>query len=199
MDDRYIYSRTSSGETSNEDRENRARAHYLLMYQGDPKFYLFSYLRDDSPGLLAHFLRWYGAAGIDFTRSRFVIHGVQTPPGSATDAERTAKVFQDYRVPQSSLRYVSSYSSQLKTAAVNEYLSELPLEAWLVYPDLDEFFAYPCYWGGRVLPLVDHMARQSVDGPMAASIVADTSSTRIRLVATIGRNDAPLPGRALAP
>ena len=142
---------------------------------GDPKFYLFSYLRDDSPGLLAHFLRWYGAAGIDFTRSRFVIHGVQTPPGSATDAERTAKVFQDYRVPQASLRYVSSYSSQLKTAAVNEYLAELPLEAWLVYPDLDEFFAYPCYWGGRVLPLVDHMARQSVDGPMAASIVADTS------------------------
>ena len=34
---------------------------------------------------------------------------------------------------------------------------------------------YPCHWGGRVLPLVDHMARQSVDGPMAASIVADTS------------------------
>lgn len=142
---------------------------------GDPQFYLFSYLRDDSPGLLAHFLRWYKAAGIDFQRARFVIHGLKTEPGDTSDASRTAKVFRDYRVPASSLKYVSSYSSTLKTEAVNAYMDDLPLEAWLVYPDLDEFFAYPCYWGGRVLSLVDHMARQSVDGPMAASIVADTS------------------------
>ena len=55
---------------------------------GDPKFYLFSYLRDDSPGLLAHFLRWYGAAGIDFSRSRFVIHGVKVEPGSGKNKIR---------------------------------------------------------------------------------------------------------------
>ena len=50
----------------NEDRESRGACALPTNVPGDPKFYLFSYLRDDSPGLLAHFLRWYGAAGIDF-------------------------------------------------------------------------------------------------------------------------------------
>mmetsp|Transcript_36502 Transcript_36502/g.112937 ORF Transcript_36502/g.112937 Transcript_36502/m.112937 type:complete len:557 (-) Transcript_36502:69-1739(-) len=157
-----------------ERRSRKPRACALPADQG-VSFYLFSFLRDDSPGLLAHFLRWYKAAGLDFeTHARFVLHGNASFPADS-NAARTAQVFQDYGVPAAAVKRISQYSSSIKVAEVNAYIETLPADAWLVYPDLEEFFAYPCHWGGRVLPLVDHMARQSVDGPMAASIVADTS------------------------
>mmetsp|Transcript_11655 Transcript_11655/g.34703 ORF Transcript_11655/g.34703 Transcript_11655/m.34703 type:complete len:550 (+) Transcript_11655:221-1870(+) len=154
-----------------ERRSRKPRACALPSDQG-VTVYLFCFLREDSPGLLAHFLRWYRATGIDLARnSRFVVHG----NGTSRDARATDEVFGDYGVPESARSRVKVYSSALKVQAVNAFLDTLSVEDWLVYPDLDEFFAYPCIWGGRVLPLVDHMARQSVDGPMAASIVADTS------------------------
>ena len=31
-------------------------------------FYLFAFVREDSPAFLAHFLRWYGAAGLDLAK-----------------------------------------------------------------------------------------------------------------------------------
>ena len=43
-----------------ERRSRKPRACALPADQG-VSFYLFSFLRDDSPGLLAHFLRWYRA------------------------------------------------------------------------------------------------------------------------------------------
>ena len=154
-----------------ETRNRKPRACALPGDQG-VAFHLFCYLRDDSPSLLAHFLRWYAAAGLDFkSKSRFVVHATQKANASAA----TARVFKDYGVPRRAVRSTDAYTSSLKVQAVNDYLETLNDDAWLVYPDVDEFFAFPCAWGGRVLPLVDHMARQSVDGPVAAAIISDWS------------------------
>ena len=177
-----------------ETRNRKPRACALPQDAG-VEFYLFCYLRDDSPHLLAHFLRWYRAAGVDLTRrSRFVVDGNAT-------AGDCGRVFDDYGVPRAARLSVDAYSSQLKVKAVNAYLETLPADAWLVYPDVDEFFAYPCTWGGRVLPVVDHMARQSVDGPVAASIIVDTTLKEhgwLRALAGngLGASDAPwvMPG-----
>ena len=131
-----------------ETRNRKPRACALPGDQG-VAFHLFCYLRDDSPSLLAHFLRWYAAAGLDFkSKSRFVVHATRNANASAA----TARVFKDYGVPRRAVRSTDAYTSSLKVQAVNDYLETLNDDAWLVYPDVDEFFAFPCAWGGRVLP-----------------------------------------------
>lgn len=114
-------------------------------------FYLFAYTRDDCLGLLAHFLRWYDACGIDLSRrSRFVVHST-----SAESSSATGTLLESHGVR--SVEYVEHYSSTLKVERVNAFLETLPGDAWLVYPDVDEFFAFPCSWGGDQLPTSDHV------------------------------------------
>ena len=56
----------------------------------------------------------------------------------------------------------NEWSSQTKREAANQFLLSLPNDAWLVYPDLDEFFAFPC----EVLNIMDQgglLSGQMVD------------------------------------
>merc|ERR1719335_1189637 len=42
------------------------------------------------------------------------------------------------------LSVTETYHSNIKRRAVNSFIRTLPNDAWVVYPDLDEFFEYPC-------------------------------------------------------
>lgn len=114
-------------------------------------FYLFAYTRDDCQGLLAHFLHWYDACGIDLgSRSQFVVHRTNAEASLAT-----RRLLESHGVQ--SVEYVEHYSSTLKVERVNAFLETLPNDAWLVYPDVDEFFAFPCSWGGEKLRTTEHV------------------------------------------
>uniref|UniRef100_A0A7S3JYV6 Glycosyltransferase family 92 protein n=1 Tax=Aureoumbra lagunensis TaxID=44058 RepID=A0A7S3JYV6_9STRA len=135
-----------------------------------PEFYFFAFVRDDEAALLAHFFRWYQACGLDLqNHSHFVVHRV------GTDSEQIMSQIEFDRagIPKKAIEIVHSYSSRLKAQKVNAYLDTIPQDAWLVYPDADEFFAFPCDWGGRILPILDHLRKaQNYDAAYAVSIVA---------------------------
>lgn len=121
----------------------------------DGDFYLFAFTRDDCPALLAHFLRWYDASGIDMrSRSHFVVHANCSEGNFSME---TDAVLRSYGVPRNAIEHVVNYSSTLKMQHVNAYMETLPGNAWLVYPDIDEFFPFPCAWGGAPLPIRDHL------------------------------------------
>ena len=102
------------------------------------KVHFFSFVAADLYHMLAHALRYYTHLGLDLRqRGRVVVHNASGP----ANLERTATYLRRYGVS-----YVVSnvYSSAIKRGAANAYLRSLPTDAWLVYPDLDEFFAFPC-------------------------------------------------------
>ena len=95
-------------------RSKTARLHYLLMYRAtrsSTSFSIYEMIRPDYWRIFCGGMVLLVLISLDLA----LAHGVKVEPGSATDAERTAKVFRDYRVPSESLRYVSPISAT-KTA-----------------------------------------------------------------------------------
>ena len=88
--------------------------------------------------MLAHALRYYKHLGLDLAaRGRVVVHNAST----GFDLAKAAGYLDTYGVGY----WVSNrWSSATKRQAANAFLATLPGDAYLVYPDLDEFFAYPC-------------------------------------------------------
>ena len=93
--------------------------------------------------LLDHFLQHYTDLGIDLARrATFALH---VPPDSeallnATRALLAARGVDVLRGVSVVAKYTTVYKKQL----VNAHLASLPADALLVYPDVDEFFEYPC-------------------------------------------------------
>ena len=105
------------------------------------RIYFFSYVASDLFHMLAHALRYYRRLGVDFAaRSKFVVHNASGPDALA----KSATYLDRYQAP---FEVSNTWSSATKREAVNGYLASLPADAWLIYPDLDEFFAYPCELG----------------------------------------------------
>jgi len=103
------------------------------------RLWFFAFVSDDDPFLLAHFLDFYAARGLDLRtpgRARLVVHAA-SGEGSAAAVAATA------RVGSGNVRYAGSYTSHLKRDSVNAFLRTLPDDALLMYPDLDEFFDAP--------------------------------------------------------
>mmetsp|Transcript_14536 Transcript_14536/g.47363 ORF Transcript_14536/g.47363 Transcript_14536/m.47363 type:complete len:503 (-) Transcript_14536:174-1682(-) len=132
--------------------------------------YFFAFVRDEaSPEVLGQFLRWYAATGIDFRlSSKVVLHSTS---GGAT--QRSMAVLADYGATP---ELVFEYSSRLKARKVNLYLDTLPSTAWLVYPDVDEFFLFPCDWGGPPLSS-SFSSRRGGGGAIAATSLSTTTRT----------------------
>ena len=54
-------------------------------------------------------------------------------------------------VPADRVRVISSaYTDVLRMDAVNAFLATLPMSAWLIFADADEFFSYPCNLASRL-------------------------------------------------
>ena len=100
------------------------------------KLYFFAYVTSRNPELLKHFLAFYAARGIRFKE-----------PGRAliivSPSLKDVKPILDIYMHPDNIREASTYTSDLKREAVNEYLKTLPKNRYLMYPDLDEFFDIP--------------------------------------------------------
>ena len=105
------------------------------------KLYFFAYVTSRNPELLKHFLAFYAARGIRFKepgRSLIIV----------SPSLKDVKPILDIYMHPDNIRETSTYTSDLKREAVNEYLKTLPKNRYLMYPDLDEFFDVPT-------PLID--------------------------------------------
>jgi len=109
-----------------------------LKFLGD-KLHLFSMIRSSEDVLLEHFLLHYTSLGVPIRNVYFLIHNED-----AVSLGKIEAVTRKWGISGSSTSVVQSYSSHVKRDAVNQWLSKLPQEAWVVYPDIDEFFTYPC-------------------------------------------------------
>ena len=102
------------------------------------RIHFFSYVASDLYHMLAHALRYYRRLGVDFERrAKFVVHNASGPSALAKATTYLDRYGASYDVS-------NAWSSAMKRQAANAYLASLPADAWLVYPDLDEFFAFPC-------------------------------------------------------
>ena len=140
--------------------------------------YFFTFVRDDQQSLLAHFLRWYDAAGIDFTNALVVVHSTTSNATSGT-----LDLLKSYKA---NVETIVEYSSKMKAERVNQYMATLPKTAWLVYPDVDEFFLFPCSWGGPVLPVLDHLRNAHLDAAVAGAVLGS-----FRELAAESKNETP--------
>ena len=96
----------------------------------------------DEPAMLAHWVAWYEALGVDLrspARTRVWVH---VPRGAAGAPRAKATMAVLARV--AGVNASETYSSPVKQALANAFMDSLPRDALLVYPDSDEFFAYPC-------------------------------------------------------
>ena len=106
--------------------------------------------------LLGHALRYYRHLGLDLKNQGQVwVHNASGPVA----LEKTLVYLRRYEIQY---KVSNEWSSQTKREAANQFLLSLPNDAWLVYPDLDEFFAFPC----EVLNIMDQgglLSGQMVD------------------------------------
>ena len=131
------------------------------------RVYFFSFVAADLFHMLAHALRYYKHLGVDFRRrARFVVH-------NASGAVPLAKTLAYLDRYGAAYAVRSDWSSALKRDLANAYLATLPTDALLVYPDLDEFFAYPCDLSALVA------ARRAISGLMSDRVAFDWRLARL--------------------
>ena len=99
------------------------------------KIFLFSFIDSKYPNIIPHFLKYY----YDFLKIRnfyIILHS------EANDDNRRIcfEYFKGYDIIPI---IVNKYSSSYKCELVNNYISSLDDNSWLIYPDNDEFFEYP--------------------------------------------------------
>ena len=122
-----------------------ARACRPLAYRGGggARVHLWAMVSVVQNDLLQHFLQHYADLGIDLARrATFVLH---VTPASEATANTTRAVMAAHGVDvHQSVTVVGKYTTVYKKQLVNTHLASLPSDALLVYPDVDEFFEYPC-------------------------------------------------------
>merc|ERR1712087_1064480 len=93
--------------------------------------------------MIVHFIAHYQAMGIDFvTRSNLSLHVLG---GAAANRARERRSIHHLISKSIPFDMAEKWSSGIKTSMVNAYLRSLPRDAFLMYPDLDEFFSLPCH------------------------------------------------------
>ena len=97
--------------------------------------YFFAFVNGAEPKLLYYFLKYYIDLGIIPTNMFIVIHISSV----TNETDESINYLKKYNI-----KYIISenWSSSIKTDFVNKYIKSLPLNSYLIYPDLDEFFYY---------------------------------------------------------
>ena len=127
-----------------EKSEKKCEMEYCHLSQlrlGGP-VYLWTMVASSAVDILAHFLEHYIDAGVPPENMNFLIN----PVGNYTRLDKLYKILGDYGVDvnNSATVHTGRFHSDVKREAVNAFIRTLPNDAWLTYPDLDEFFHYPC-------------------------------------------------------
>eukprot|EP00971_Amphidinium_carterae_P003433 67661-Amphidinium_carterae.1 len=102
------------------------------------KLHLFTMTPSTDWDLMRHFLIHYRSLGVDLTkRATVVVHRFNNE-----SMKLMLPVLKEFQVFNYTI--VEHYNSGQKRKQVNNFIKELPQDAWLIYPDNDEFFEFPC-------------------------------------------------------
>ena len=148
-------------------------------------FFAFTYSGDGA--LLRHFLTFYEKRGV-----RFKTKGKARIVASPAPDAATHGLLGEFLHPRN-VRTAPVYSSHLKLRAANEYISALPEDGLLMYPDLDEFFDAPPALFDEAVRSADGFAlgtmaaRPSLVRPFGVPAVPSTSSSAAKNDRTRGR------------
>ena len=97
--------------------------------------YFFSFINGNEPKLLYYFLKYYIELGIINTNMFIIIH-ISSVTNKTNESINYLKKYNiKYKISK-------KYSSKIKMSFVNKYIKSLPINSYLIYPDLDEFFYY---------------------------------------------------------
>lgn len=137
--------------------------------------YLVTFVYGPANLLNAHFLSHYINLGVDAANMRvFVEDG---PPGAVAELAATRGTLRTLRragVPDAGVTVVS-HGNSTESAALglaNDFVAELPPSAYVIRPDADEHFTYPCDMVERLrehdLWCADRQDRMAPDGTLRA-------------------------------
>lgn len=114
----------------------------------------FSFVSVREPILLRHWLNHYVVGlGIPPRNLGFVVH-VSTDTGAEESAllDVTFRALSNHgiSVDRQARIHRGRYTDAERLDAVNEFVSHLPNQSWMVFADSDEFFSYPCNLASKV-------------------------------------------------
>lgn len=104
--------------------------------------HLWSMIKASSSTLLEHYLQHYICkAGVSVENMAFLLH-----VNNDEDQQRALAVFAEHGidVKRNNITITDHFDEDVKMNALNRHIADLPDDAWLTYPDLDEFFHFPC-------------------------------------------------------
>lgn len=166
-----------------------------------PNIYLWGLVSARSHALLRHWLRHYRAQGIRIeTNAELVVEGEGPDLAHAVAVMHSERVhnysvYPDLSVANRTIHHVNvlGVNAWLR-AGVNDFLSRLPADAWLIWADVDEFFAWPCDIRKRLIAS-GHAAvcgrmqdRVSRDWTLAKVIATPNISSQFPICARIRRD-----------
>jgi len=105
--------------------------------------HLWSMIAASSSSMIEHFVNHYKGVGVPLDNMNFLVHH-----SSEQEKQIVASILEENGVDADKISFTDHYHSDIKRDAVNDYIQSLPNDAWLVYPDLDELFHFPCVSGG---------------------------------------------------
>eukprot|EP00971_Amphidinium_carterae_P248428 4931860-Amphidinium_carterae.1 len=101
--------------------------------------YLWTMVRDTDQLLMEHFLRHYLHLGVNLhNQSEVLLHVT----GQTEEFLEMMKLMQSFNMTR--YKTCTYYGSTLKFTSFNRYILTLPEDAWVLGPDVDEFFQFPC-------------------------------------------------------
>jgi hypothetical protein len=114
--------------------------------------------------MLGHWLRHY-IVGLGVVPSHLHVVLFRSTRADDGSVDEIFSLLKRYDVaPHTQVRLLNGmrYTDALKLESINTWLSTLPQDAWAVYADSDEFFAFPC-------GLADELARRTAAAPKPAT------------------------------
>lgn len=135
----YSYLDRGTGPTTNKALFGAAAScRAPLRFMAD-RLYLFSFATGADLTMIKHFMDHYVRLGVAPSRMHFFVSGEDPEP--VLHHLHSQGAIRSRTVPH---RYNDSY----RLSIVNQFLHELPHHAWILTPDVDELYHYPC----RALP-----------------------------------------------
>ena len=131
-----------TSETKSAARHSQCGAPQVLSASIRKRLHFYAMVSSEDPALLRHFLAFYAARGVVFKepgRARIVVH----PPLNMSNPKHRATHRILAAVHAANVHQSTVFSSEIKRDGANSYLEELQEDAFLMFPDLDEFFDAP--------------------------------------------------------
>lgn len=114
----------------------------------------FSFVSVREPILLRHWLNHYVVGlGIPPRNLGFVVHvSTDTGPEESAMLDMTWRTLSNHgiSVDRQARIHRGRYTDAERLDAVNEFVSRLPNQSWMVFADSDEFFSYPCNLASQI-------------------------------------------------